>query len=103
MTETDASPEVVCTLGEADLADQGARWERVLERAEMLETMDGIRAIFPNDVGIEAELRALVATENECCAWATWRVTKTGGSVLLDVTSTGDGVSALHAMFVSLS
>ena len=47
----------------------------------------------------EDELRALVAVESECCAWAAWTVEPTAGAVVLDVRSAAEGIAALHAMF----
>jgi hypothetical protein len=47
----------------------------------------------------EDELRALVAVETECCPWATWMVERSAETIVLDVRSTAEGVTALHAMF----
>jgi hypothetical protein len=84
--------KIACTLTKTDLARQGARWRALLQIARE-EAPGGLRITFP--AGSEAELHELVAVENECCAWADWRV---DGTTLV-VTSTGDGVSVLHGMF----
>src|SRR5438067_2290463 len=92
---------VACTLGGHDLALQAERWRALRADAETgrTETTDGLHIRFSAADGVEAELRALVAVENECCAWASWKVVREQDSVVLDVRSTGDGVATLHGMF----
>ena len=92
---------VACTLTTAGLAAQSKRWERLIARTltERAETPDGLRMSFHPDS--EDELRALVAVETECCAWATWTVGRTAGEMVLDVHTTAEGVATLHAMFAS--
>src|SRR5215471_1412511 len=93
------STPVACTLGGADLADQGRSWEQLMARAltGRAETADGLRLSFRPEA--EDELRALVAVETGCCAWAAWTVEPTTGAVVLDVRSAGEGIATLHAMF----
>jgi hypothetical protein len=100
----DRTVPVACALTPADLAAQGARWERLAGRAmiERAETSDGLRLCFRPEPGAEDELRMLVAVEARCCPWASWAVETAAGRLALDVRSTGDGVPALHRMFTSL-
>ena len=95
---------VACALTPADLAAQGARWERLAARAmtERAETADGLRICFRPEPGAEDELRRLVAVEVRCCPWASWAVQAAAGRLVLDVRSAGEGVGALHRMFTSL-
>jgi hypothetical protein len=90
---------VACTLGAADLAAQHRRWEQLMAQAltERSETADGLRLTFRPEA--EAELRALVAVETGCCAWAAWTVEPTAGAVVLDVRSADEGIATLHTMF----
>src|SRR5699024_8423361 len=90
---------VACTLGAAGLATQRRRWEQLMARAltGRAETPDGLRLSFRPEA--EDELRALVAVETGCCAWAAWTVEPTAGAVVLDVRSADEGIAALHAMF----
>ena len=90
---------VACTLGVADLAAQGRRWQQLMARAltGRAETADGLCLTFRPEA--EAELRALVAVEAGCCAWAAWTVEPPAGAVVLDVRSAGEGVATLHSMF----
>jgi hypothetical protein len=93
-----------CTLTPADLAAQGARWERLAARAMngRAETADGLRLTFRPEPGTVDELRRLAAAENECCPWAGWTVTEDAGRLVLDATSTGTGIAALHSLFSAL-
>ena len=94
---------VACTLTAADLAAQARRWEQLIARAMTgrAETVDGVRLSFRPGPGTEDELRALVAVETECCAWATWTVGRTTGEIVLDVHATAEGVITLRTMFAS--
>jgi hypothetical protein len=94
---------VACTLTAADLAAQARRWEQLIAGAltGRTETADGLRVSFRPGPGTEDELRALVAVETECCAWATWTVQRDGEAVVLDVRSAAEGVAALHGMFTA--
>ena len=93
------SIDIACTLGVTDLRAQARRWQRLMARAltERSETADGLRLTFRPEA--EDELRALVAVETGCCAWAAWTVEPTAGAVVLDVRSADEGVATLHTMF----
>jgi hypothetical protein len=95
---------VACTLSPADLAAQAARWQRLASQAMTgrRDTADGVRLSFRPGPGVEDELRALVALEARCCAWATWTVQKPPGELVLAVASVGQGIAALHGMFTGL-
>jgi len=90
---------IACTLTAGDLAAQGRRWQRLMARAltGRAETADGLRLTFRPES--EDELRALVAVEAGCCAWAAWTVEPTAGAVVLDVRSADEGIATVHAMF----
>jgi len=105
MTRHDSRAPVACTLTSADLAAQGRRWERLAARAMTgrAPTADGLRIGFRPQPGVEEELRALVAVENECCRWADWTVALEDGQIVLAVLAAGDGIAALHGMFAGIS
>jgi hypothetical protein len=88
--------DVACTLNSSDLAEQARRW-RALPLVRREETEDGLRVTFAHEPGVEEELRALVAVENDCCRWARWNVED---AVVLVATSNGHGVATLHGMFL---
>jgi hypothetical protein len=93
---------IICTLTGHDLAEQAARWRRLRASAavERRPTADGLRVTFRDDPSVEAELRALVAVENECCGWASWQVTRDEGGLVMHARSTGHGIATLHGMMI---
>jgi hypothetical protein len=101
MTDRKLSPIVACTLGKDDLGAQAERWRRFRSEAGLgrTETADGLRLAFRDETEVEDELRALVAVENECCAWARWDVSREDGELVMHARSTGQGIATLHAMF----
>jgi hypothetical protein len=98
------SAPVACTLTTAGLAAQAGRWERLAALAlnERAETERGLRLSFRPEPGAEQELRRLVAVENDCCRWASWTVHSRGEHIVLDISSTGDGITTLHNIFSGL-
>jgi hypothetical protein len=99
--DTAAEVPVACSLTRAGLAKQAGRWERLAARAMTAheQTADGVRISFRPGPGTERELRALVAVETECCAWAAWTVQASATRLVLDVRAAGNGIAALHSMF----
>src|SRR6202012_6020262 len=95
------SIDIACTLGVADRAGQHRRWEHLIAQAltERSETADGLRLTFRPEA--EDELRALVAVETGCCAWATWTVEPADGAVVLGFRSADAGIATLHGMFTA--
>ena len=94
-------PPVACTLGDTSLGAQIGRWKR-LGRASGLSratTEEGLRLGFSDEPAVEAELRALVAVESECCDWAHWEIRREDDELVVRVSSSGEGVAVLHAMF----
>lgn len=97
----DAVPAIACGLGGEEARTQTERWVRLGRHAGLgrAETADGLRIRFRDQPGVEEELRALVAVESSCCAWARWEVHRAGGELVMQVSSAPEGASALHAMF----
>ncbi len=102
--DTTAATPVACSLTQAGLAQQAGRWERLAARAMTgyTKTAGGLRLSFRPEPGAEEELRALAAVETQCCPWATWTVQGGAAQLVLDVRSTGAGVTTLHGMFTGL-
>jgi hypothetical protein len=96
------SAVIACALTGDDLGRQAKRWQQLRAWAgrERIETADGLRLIFLDAEPAEDELRSLVAVENACCSWARWEISRADGTLVMDARSTGDGVAALHGMFV---
>jgi hypothetical protein len=92
---------IACTLDAAGLRGQAARWTRLLTSAGLSrrELAGGVALRLRADPGVEQELRALVAVERGCCAWASWQVRRDGDELVMEATSEADGVTVLHGMF----
>ena len=95
---------VACALTRAGQAAQRIRWQRLAARAltERANTADGVRLAFRPGPGVAADLRELVAIEQDCCPWAQWTVEAGKQQVVLGVRATGAGAEALHHMFTGL-
>lgn len=93
--------DIACTLTGKNQRTQRDRWSALRERFGIArhETRDGVRLTFEDRPEVEAELRALVAVENGCCAWATWTVEREARELVMAARSQRDGVPTLHAMF----
>jgi hypothetical protein len=96
---------VACTLTDTDLKSQRERW---LALGEIFglgreETEDGLRISFRSHPGIREELDALVAVENECCAWADWSVERDDDVLVMAARSEGTGIETLHGMFTQFA
>lgn len=94
--------KIACTLTGQDQKSQRERWLALRAKHGLArhEAADGLQLTFEDQPGVEAELRALLAVENGCCAWATWTVEREGdGVIAIAARSEGHGIATLHAMF----
>ena len=100
----DEHVRIACRLSSAGLKAQSGRWTALRERSELrqLDTPTGKIIFFRADAGVEEELEALVAVENDCCAWASWTVELLPGEVAMHAASAGEGVATLQGMFAEL-
>ncbi|MFJ5546818.1 MerR family transcriptional regulator [Streptomyces sp. NPDC093225] len=61
---------VACTLDGAELGERTAQWQALITRATGREEItDGVRLVFPSAPEVAAELAALAAAEQDCCAF----------------------------------
>jgi hypothetical protein len=95
------STVIACTLGSDDLRAQAGRWRRLQREAGLgiSEADDGVRLRFRDEQAVDEELRALVAVETDCCAWARWEISREADELVLDVSSTPAGATVLQSMF----
>ena len=93
---------IACTLGSSELRSQAARWKSLYAEAGFgrTETGDGMRVHFRRSQEAEHELTALVAVERECCKWAEWTLEADEDDLILEITSTGDGIAVIHSWFL---
>ncbi|HET9893470.1 MAG TPA: hypothetical protein VFQ44_00800 [Streptosporangiaceae bacterium] len=98
------SEPIACTLTSAGLATQGERWRTLTENfgLDRVETAEGLLLRFACHAAVEAELRALVAIESECCSWASWDIQRDEDALVVVVRSSGEGAATLHSMFTRL-
>jgi hypothetical protein len=93
---------VACTLGSSELGTQVERWKTLYAETGFgrTETDDGVRVHFRRSDEAERELTALVGVERECCKWAELKLEADEDDLILEITSTGDGVSVMHTWFL---
>jgi hypothetical protein len=96
---------VACTLTDTDLKSQRDRWLALGANFGLgrQETDDGLRLGFRSHPAIREELDALVAVENDCCAWADWSVEAVEDVLVMVARSEGTGVETLHGMFTQFA
>ncbi len=102
MTVNRFEAPISCSLNAAGQTARRAAWERLGQRAlrERQMTARGVQLVFARKPGVQDELRELARLEEECCAFAEWRVEDHGDRVVLGVSAeTAGGVSALQALF----
>jgi hypothetical protein len=94
---------IACTLGSVEVGTQVERWKKLYADAgtERTVTDDGLRVRFRRDFAVEHELRDLVAVEMECCTWAEWNVEAVAAELILEISSSGDGIPVIHSWFLN--
>jgi hypothetical protein len=92
---------VACSLAAGEQRDRREAWEELAGKAlrGRRATSRGVRLVYADEEGVEAELRELARLEARCCGFAEWRVSRSDDSLVLVVESAGEGVKAVHAMF----
>jgi hypothetical protein len=100
--EVDELPVIACSLGADQLSERRERWHALLEGSllERAPIAAGVRLSLAAGPGVEAELRVLAALERECCGFAAFDVAAAPGGLTLEVTSQGDGVTAVRELFL---
>jgi hypothetical protein len=95
-------PVIACSLNPDQLPERQHRWRALLDRALLDRTAipAGARLVLASGDGVERELEELAALERECCAFASFEVREAAGRVMLDVTSSPDGVAAVRELFL---
>jgi hypothetical protein len=83
-----ATLPLACTLGPDDGATQLQRWRELAARGRPVARRDRHQLEVRFKPGVSAELRALAAAEQRCCAFLTWTVTDTDGGPVLHVSAT---------------
>ncbi len=93
-----------CTLGPEDGAERLRRWHALTDRAAPTarRVAHQLEVRFPPGPGVHAELEALAAAEQQCCAFLVWTVTVDSGQPVLHVTAPPDqpdDIDAIASLF----
>jgi hypothetical protein len=98
MKHPDDAP-IACSLD--DVTTREKEWKAVIDRGlrAALATPAGVRLEFDPVLETSQTLLDLVASERECCGWATWTLTSTADATLVEATAGEPGRFVLHAMF----
>ncbi|HUD38955.1 MAG TPA: hypothetical protein VMR14_18785 [Streptosporangiaceae bacterium] len=106
MDDTRQPAAVACSLSAGDLTQRAGRWRALTDRSGLgvVMTSDGLELAFCADDGVDQELQALAALERDCCAFATWTVSRVDDRLVLSVSGGDDemAVGAVQDMFASL-
>jgi hypothetical protein len=91
---------LACSLQGRDLADR-QHWLADLQgRArEVEQSAAGVTLRFPDEAGLEAELRALAEAEEQCCEFLRVGVRRVGGLVELAVVGPATAQPVIEEMF----
>ncbi|MDQ6884398.1 MAG: hypothetical protein M3077_09230 [Candidatus Dormibacteraeota bacterium] len=97
-------PAIACTLTDADLADREAAWLKLRPFVATSESIaGGLELSFRAVPGLRDSLAELVRLEAECCAWMTFAMVDSPGSVRLSITGIGeDGERGVRESFAPL-
>ncbi|WP_405819506.1 heavy metal-responsive transcriptional regulator [Streptomyces sp. NBC_01390] len=91
---------VACTLGGAELGERTEQWRTLIARAERREDIpDGLRLTFPSRADLAAEVAALAAAEQGCCAFFDFTLHLTPDALQLDVHAPESAAGMLADLF----
>ena len=91
---------IECTLSDIELDDRRAGWEALGGAIAGRErTAGGFRVHFQPEPGLSDALHSLVASERQCCGWASWTVFDHHDVVVLEVTGPAPQIDNLAGMF----
>ncbi|WP_329258506.1 heavy metal-responsive transcriptional regulator [Streptomyces sp. NBC_01478] len=98
--ETWRQAAVACTLGGAELGERTEQWRTLAGRAERREDIpDGLRLVFPAGADLAAEVAALAAAEQGCCAFFDFTLHLTPDALQLDVRAPESAAGMLADLF----
>jgi DNA-binding transcriptional MerR regulator len=96
-------PPVACTLDSARIGDRTAQWHRLTQRAgDRADIPGGVRLSFPATPELAAEIAALAAAEQDCCAFFDFTLHLTPTAVELTVRAPDTAKTLLAQLFPSI-
>lgn len=91
---------VACTLNSTELSERTEQWQRLANRARSrAEIPDGLRLTFPATPELAAEIAALSAAEQGCCAFFDFTLHLTPSELVLTVRAPEAAGSLLTDLF----
>lgn len=101
----DPSPPFACTLSPDRFRDRKALVAGILKRrlVQLAPLPDGVRARFEAGGEIEADLRALVKLEADCCSSLSMTVQASDSDVVLEVTGPPETQSLIADLFTGVA
>ncbi len=91
---------IACTLSSDELRDRRALWERIDADVVSKHRHDqGFEIVYAATPEVERVLPSLVDAETRCCGFASWRLARDAGNVVLHVSGPADGVTSLAEQF----
>ena len=91
---------VACTLHGAGLGQRTAQWQQLAGRAGRREDIpDGVRLTFPATPQLAAEIAALAAAEQGCCAFFDFTLHLTPAALQLSVRAPETAATVLADLF----
>ncbi|MGW4995439.1 heavy metal-responsive transcriptional regulator [Streptomyces mirabilis] len=99
-TEPWRDTPVACTLGGAELGERTGQWQQLVGKADQREEIDdGVRLFFPADAELAAEVAALAAAEQGCCAFFDFTLHLTPTALQLEVRAPESAAGMLADLF----
>ena len=91
---------VACTLSDAELSERTERWQRLAGQAtDRQDIPDGVRLTFPASPELIAEVAALAAAEQGCCAFFDFTLHLTPDSLELSARAPETAATMLASLF----
>ena len=91
---------IVCSLAAAERTARGRWLERVGEHSlGVVKRVDGVSVLFAPSAAIEAELRALMAAEADCCPFLHFDLIRRADRIELAISGPPDARPVIDAMF----
>lgn len=92
---------ISCSLAGESMTDREQQWRAVGAAALRARafTPTGLRLEFEAGRETAHALIDLLAAERDCCGWASWSLTSTAASTVIEVEAEEQAVPVLHAMF----
>ena len=88
---------VACDLSGEDLQERVTQWNAVLADAVRTEIPEGLRLTVP--IARAAQVAALAAAEQQCCAFFDFRLHLDGADLHLEVRAPAEGAALLDELF----